>query len=423
MVPARAPARTPWCRSLLPILGLCALTAPVASMATTIRYSNQTLVWAIQDSHPLPASSHLGAVMALSTVGDNLLVAAPDGGVKTAYRFDGAQGWSPEAWIFSSQPQLYAMAPDFSAVLVTDLEEDFTTSILEYLPGSSPPPLVTGLTDLVTAIARSGETLAVGQSAYGGGAGRVRIYERIAGVWALVGLYTGAAGDGLGRSLAMKPGMIVAGAPGAGPAGAVHVYLDVGSWIELQEIPCPGVQTDADFGAAVAISGSVLAVGAPRYDRMVGPTHLVDVGEVFTYRPQGLQFVLDRLVWPSESAPGDRFGTSVALEPLREGGTALVVGAPFEDAVLTDAGAAYIFVRWGGSWQAFRRLLGTVQQFGQRLGSTVVVGEIGVLAGAPYRDANTTADQGAVLAFNGVLPLFADGFHSGDTGAWSATAF
>jgi len=419
MVPDRSPLARP--RHPGSLLALLALAAATPATATTIRHADQTLVWTIQDSHPLPAASHLGAVMALSTIGDNLLVGAPDGGAKTAYRFDAATGWVPEHWLFSTQPQLYAMAPDFPAVLFTDLEDDFTTSIRAYAPGSFPPPLLAGFTDLVTAVAKSGDALAVGQSAHGGGAGRVRIYRFISNVWALVAQYSGAPGDGLGRSLAMKPGMLIAGAPGNGPGGAVHVYVDAGSWIELQEIPCPGTQSGADFGAAVAISGSVLAVGAPRLDRLVaGGNPVVDVGGVFTFRPQGLQFVSDVLLRPIESAAGDRLGSSVALAPLRDGGVALVAGAPFEDAVLTDAGAAYLFVRWGGSWQAFRRLLGTVQQFGQRLGVAVAVGDMGVLAGAPNRNANGINDQGAVLAFNGVLPLFADGFQSGDTGAWSA---
>jgi hypothetical protein len=419
-----APPRSPLARRRpsLSIVGLFALAVGAPAGATTIRYADQSLIWPNQEGHPLPESSHLGAVMALSTVGDNLLIGAPDGGAKAAFRFDPAEGWTPRSWWFSAPPQYIAMASDFPGVLATDLQEDFTTTVLEHVPGTLPQALLTGFSDLVTALAKSGDTLAVGQAALNGGAGRVRIYEKISNVWALVAQFQGAPGDGLGRALALQPGMLIAGAPGNGPGGAVHVYVDVGSWIELQEILCPGGQAAADFGAAVAISGSDLAVGAPRLDRLVaGGNNVVDIGGVFTYRPQGLLFTVDRLLRPSESAAGDRFGTSLALEPLREGGVALVAGAPREDAPWPDSGAAYLFLKWGESWRTHLRLLGPTQEQGQRLGTSVAIGEMGVLAGAPNRDANLTLDQGMVYAFHGVVPLFADGFQSGDTGAWSAS--
>lgn len=408
--------------ALVSILATSAL-GPASAAATTVRLADQVLKWDVMGVD-IPASSHFGASVALAHAGDGMLIAAPDGGARAAYVYDSDFGWD---WVdpgstFGNTPQFYVLTADFPGILHSRLQDNGTTSIRQYLPGTSPPPpLVTGITGFVTALAKFGNAFAVGEATYSGNAGRVQIYEYIAGTWALVGSFVGAAGDELGSSLAMKSGMLVVGAPGNGPGGAVHVLVDAGSWVELQEIPCPGAQAGAEFGAAVAIEGNLLAVGAPRLDRLVaGGANVVDVGGVFTYRPAGLLFEIERLLRPSESLAGDRFGSSVAVHALGGDGFALAAGAPREEAPTTNAGAAYLFLDWGGGWSAFRRLIGATQEVGQQLGTSIALGSMGVLSGAPYRDANGFVDQGSVLAFNEVLPLFADGFDIGSTANWSS---
>jgi hypothetical protein len=58
---------------------------------------------------------------------------------------------------------------------------------------------------------------------------------------------------------------------------------------------------------------------------------------------------------------------------------------------------------------------------GDRLGASVAVGDLGALVGAPYTDVDGVQNQGAAFFYRGVISLFADGFESGDTSAWSST--
>lgn len=105
---------------------------------------------------------------------------------------------------------------------------------------------------------------------------------------------------------------------------------------------------DAEFGRAVAVSGTTALIGAPQDDT---PAHTAGSAAVFvrngdTWSQQA------RLV-ASPSRPGDYFGTSVALD-----GDTAVVGAPRDDFgdQFPDAGSAYVFTRSGATWTLQARL-------------------------------------------------------------------
>lgn len=408
--------------ALLTVAGFAStLVSPAA--ATTIRIADQVVRWDVETVE-IPPSSHFGASLALAHAGDGLLIGAPDGGARGAFGFDPDLGWQSEdpGSTWDNTPQFYVLAADFPGVIHTRLEGDDTTSIRQFLPGNpAPPPLVTGITGFVTALAKFGNTLAVGESAFASNAGRVRIYEFSAGSWVLSGAFGGAIGDELGSSLSMKPDMIVAGAPGEGECGSAHVYVDVGSWVELQEIECPSIQVGADFGYAVGIADDVIAIGAPRLDKLVaGGDNEVDVGGVYIFRPAGLLFELETFLRPRESGEGDRFGSSLALKLLEGPMFALAAGSPREDDLAANSGAAYLYLNWGNVWRAHQRLVSGDPEAEDRLGTAVALGTMGVLAGAPNTDNGGNLNEGAVLAFSGAYPLFCDDFESDSLAAWSS---
>ncbi len=87
-----------------------------------------------------------------------------------------------------------------------------------------------------------------------------------------------------------------------------------------------------------------------------------------------------------DGAEGDLFGYDVAMD-----GSVLVVGAPKCDTAATDAGAAYVFTRAGGTWQEQARLTATDPvadaQFGWSValsGDTIAVGNAAEPRGAVY---------------------------------------
>lgn len=164
----------------------------------------------------------------------------------------------------------------------------------------------------------------------------------------------GAALDGAGTTLAV-------GAPGTGGRGAVHVYAQSsGAWALQATLTAPDAQPGDELGAAVALDGDTLAVGAPG---------------------RGVVYVFTRA--------GDVWDAGVAVVPTVAGragaavdvaGDLLVVGAP-------DAGAAEAFVRAGGVWTSIGAAVdGTAVQAGDRAGHAVATDGTWVIVGAPGRD-------------------------------------
>jgi hypothetical protein len=125
-------------------------------------------------------------------------------------------------------------------------------------------------------------------------------------------------------------------------------------------------------------------------------------------------------VRPADAGSGDEFGSSVALYAWSEHQAALIAGAPFAESPFPDGGLAYVYLDWG-TWRLFGPL-GISEGPDTHFGLTVALGPHGAIVGAPGSDGNDVADQGAVFAWNGILPLFYDGFDRGETAAWSASA-
>jgi hypothetical protein len=196
-------------------------------------------------------------------------------------------------------------------------------------------------------------------------------------------------GDAFGTSVALDGGLVVIGAPGeassdpgngndndAGGSGAAYVFQYDAGWAQVAYLksqkPVPG---DA-FGTSVALTASVLTVGAPRTDRFAMglrswtgarrrtilfiPLELhgcnpndelgcvLDAGAVYL-------FLVDSGTWMPEAVLDsgqfydidDAFGASVAMTK-----GVLAVGAPLEDSgvrvspadnAALDSGAVYLF--------------------------------------------------------------------------------
>lgn len=146
-------------------------------------------------------------------------------------------------------------------------------------------------------------------------------------------------GSAFGSAVACSEDVVVAAAPnsaegvGAG-AGRVRVFDRSGqTWTPGQAITAPYPDPGDRFGDAVALSGTLLAIGSPGDDDWA-----INSGAVYLFERSGPGYQLRaKLRAPTPQAEA-WFGSSVALR-----GNTLVVGAPYEDRGAPDSGCAYVY--------------------------------------------------------------------------------
>ena len=244
-------------------------------------------------------------------------------------------------------------------------------------------------------VALSGDTLAVGaEFAVIDGldaAGAVVLYERdpATGDWAesrRVEAETPVELGFLGQALALQGDTLVVGAPqtrgNAGYAqGAAYVFErdegGPGQWGFVAQLADETAAALRYFGAAVAIDGDLIAVGASGADGSRGRVYLYS-------RAAGWARI--KTLEDTAGLAGDGFGSSLALY-----GDTLVAGAPYVDAAATmaDSGAAFVFERDAGGpdqWGLAARLVAGLPDARGRFGSTSAMDGDRIVVIAPYED-------------------------------------
>lgn len=168
------------------------------------------------------------------------------------------------------------------------------------------------------------------------------------------------------------------------PAGA---YGQCASQQEAKLLASDGTAYDL-FGFAVAISGRTALVGAYQHD-----AHSADSGAVYVIQNIGGVWTQTAEVSPSDAAPGDYFGGSVALS-----GDVAVIGAPGDDDHGSGSGSAYVFQNLGGAWTQIAKLTAPDGVAGDYFGVSVgVSGETAVIGA--YGDDDHGTYTGSVYVF------------------------
>lgn len=162
-------------------------------------------------------------------------------------------------------------------------------------------------------------------------AGAVYVFRRAATGWSFhqkLVASNGSAGDRFGASLALSDGVLAVGATHAGPSsgnlGLVYVFElgSGGNWIEVQQLTSPEMGNAGQFGFSVAISRDRMAVGDPfalndfgNGNRRYGVMHFYErTASGWVHTSEILETALE---------PNDEFGHAIAMAPGR-----VVVGAP-----------------------------------------------------------------------------------------------
>jgi hypothetical protein len=230
-------------------------------------------------------------------------------------------------------------------------------------------------------VALSGSTVVIGAYGANDAAGAAYVFTDSGGTWSQQAELTdpgGAANDNFGWSVAIAGSTAVVGAPFEANTGAAYVFTGSGSaWSQQAALTDPVGTYGDQFGWSVAISGSTALVGADGTDSFTGAAY-VFVGSGGTWSRQAK-------LTASDGAVDSNFGASVALS-----GSTAVVGAYGAN---DNTGGAYVFARFAGTWPQQAELTdpggAANDYFGRSVavsGSTVVVAAIGPnsFTGAAY---------------------------------------
>jgi hypothetical protein len=165
-------------------------------------------------------------------------------------------------------------------------------------------------------------------------------------------------------------------------------------------------QSDANdnFGASIAISGNTMVVGAPSEDsNAIGPFRGNEVaaaaennaaqnaGAAYVFVRDGDSWELQAYLKASNTAAGALFGTMVAIS-----GDTVVVGAPGEASSLTPdttayaSGSAYVFTRQRNRWSQAAQLKASNTGAGDYFGSAVAIADETIIVGAPGEGSSLT---------------------------------
>ncbi|MDX6580960.1 MAG: hypothetical protein QOI10_144 [Solirubrobacterales bacterium] len=212
---------------------------------------------------------------------------------------------------------------------------------------------------------------------------------------------------------------------GAPDSGAAYVYVRSGStWTQQAYLKASNTGASDFFGSSVAISGDTIVVGAPGEDSSATGVNGNQAdntasfsGAAYVFTRSGTTWAQQAYLKASNAAPGDSFGSSVAIS-----GDTVVISAVLEDSNATgvngnqadntaaDSGAAYVFTRSGSTWaqQAYLKAsnTGAADELGYSTaisGDTVVIGAFGEDSSATGVNGNqadnSASNAGAAYVF------------------------
>lgn len=179
-------------------------------------------------------------------------------------------------------------------------------------------------------------------------------------------------------------------AEGDDARGAVFVYVDRGEGVWEHEstiVASDGAALDT-FGQRLAAHGSSLIVGAPGADQARGAVYHYDISK---------SPAVETRITIDEAREGDRFGAAVAVH----GDRVLVGAPGAEVHPVIDAGRAFLFKRRGESFELEHQFSDETVLPEAGFGSAVALASRGLLIGAPAADTDYGRENaGRVLALS-----------------------
>jgi FG-GAP repeat len=223
------------------------------------------------------------------------------------------------------------------------------------------------------AVALSGATAVVGAPGTSNQAGAVYIYVDSHGTWKLQATLkdpAGKPGDSFGAAVAVSGSTALVGAWGAdGRAGVAYLFVHSSAGWKHQATlhPPAAATTDANFGSAVALSGTTAVIGAPGTSALAGAAYI--------YERSGVTWKRQPALADPGATTGDNFGGAVASS-----GTTVAIGAA---GTAGQAGAVYLYGQAGGIWRPRATLADPAAAAGDSFGGSVALSGATAVIGAP----------------------------------------
>ncbi len=255
----------------------------------------------------------------------------------------------------------------------------------------------------------SGVHLLVGAPEANGTAGNdvgyVGVFKRAMSSWdtsSVIGSEGNAPSDNMAQSVSVSSNAAVFGVAGqdefGSNAGRVRASHFTSVWTNEQSLGLDHVAVnDHLFGKSTASDGNTLVIGVPDENGVgsfsFNPTIIprADAGAVYVFVHDGMSWNLEAKLIPEDPSDRKKFGSAVAVV-----GDWIVVGAPGDSGAGSNVGAAYFFERTGTNWVQKQKLTpsspfanGGLGVAADMDGTTAVVGS----------EAGTVFGSGSVIVF------------------------
>ena len=160
------------------------------------------------------------------------------------------------------------------------------------------------------------------------------------------------------------------------------------------------------FGASVGLDGDTMVVGAPEEDSngsSQADESVSNAGAAYVFVRSGTTWTQQAYLKAATPGAGDKFGTQVAIV-----GDTVVITAPGDT---SNAGAAYVFVRSGTAWTQQAYLKASNAGAGDQFGTSLALSGESFIVGAPYEQSagsgvnsstqndNSASNAGAAYVF------------------------
>ena len=204
----------------------------------------------------------------------------------------------------------------------------------------------------------------------------------------------GKAGDSFGYGVAIDGTTALVGAhkadiDGAINAGAAYVYvLSDNGWHQQAKLVAEPAFTEDTLGGKVALKNDIAMLGVMRRDDKGK-----DSGAVVSFERESNTWKQHQIFTAPDAKPGDAFGQSIALTENH-----LIIGAPRNDALGVDSGAAYLYKREKGTWRYQTKITASDGTAGDLFGISVAIDGNTVLVGADLHD-EKAENAGAVYVY------------------------
>ncbi len=250
----------------------------------------------------------------------------------------------------------------------------------------------------------SGDTAIVGANFADPGAvtdaGAAYVFTRSGSTWseqAILSASDKSAVSNFGFSVSVSGDTAVVGARDADPgavnnAGAAYVFTRSGStWSEQAILSASDKSANASFGYSVSVSGDTAVIGASQAD----PGAVNGAGAAYVFTRSGSTWSEQAILSASDKSGSANFGWSVSLS----GDTALVGAVNADPGAVSNAGAAYVFTRSGGTWSEQAILSASDKSASAGFGYSVSLSGDTAIVGAINADPGAVSNAGAAYVF------------------------